>query len=293
MENSQQNTCYNFRVGSFKCKAVSDGSFDYNPLSLFSNQEKAEIIQNLKDYPLIEGKIRSPYTFLYVDTGTHKILTDTGAGSLGPNTGKLASNLRKAGVDPGEIDVVIITHAHPDHVGGTLDEHGNPIYPEAEYYILKKEWEFWFSDEAYRKATEHLSAILAPEVFIQVARGQLGPMKHRMKLISDAGEIFPGVFVHPTPGHTPGHVAVSFSSQGKEVCFVGDAVVFPFMISNPHVIPRFDMIPELAVQTRKDLFDLLASKNALVQTQHFPPFPGLGHITKSEKGWSWDPVRLD
>jgi glyoxylase-like metal-dependent hydrolase (beta-lactamase superfamily II) len=289
--NYRSDTYFRFNIGSFSCIAVSDGTFDYDPASLFPQLEKKQVLHNLDNYPLIDGKIRSPYTFLYVDTGKHKILTDMGGGDLGPHTGKLIHHLEQAGVHPGEIDTVIITHAHPDHVGGTLNPEGLPNYPQARYYIGKEEWDFWFSDEAYQKVTMHLASILAPEVFIKVARGQLGPISARVEQITDEGEILPGVWVHKTPGHTPGHLAVSFSSEGEELWFVGDALVFPFMIDQPEVIPVFDIQAGLAIETRKNLRHLLLERNAWVLAQHFPPFPGLGKIVMDGEEWKWDPVK--
>ena len=292
-EEAKEGYLYRFRIGQFDCISVSDGTYDYTPSTLFKDLSEDEVIQYLKDYPLVSGKVRSPYTFLFVDTGEHKVLADMGAGKLGPDTGNLTSNLKAAGIEPGEIDTIIITHAHPDHVGGTLDDFGDPKYPNANYFIMKEEWEFWFSDEAYQKVAEHYSAILQPEVFMKVARGQLGPVKDRMKLLTGNSEIVPGVHVHAAPGHTPGHMAVSFSSLGEELFFIGDAIVFPFMIEHPEVVPVFDIIPDMADQTRRKLCNQLTEKDAWVLAQHFPPFPSLGHIQKSGKVWKWKPLKKD
>lgn len=281
---------YAFEIGGFHCIAVSDGTYDYDPVSLFSTLERDEILERLDTYPFIEGKIRSPYTFLYVDTGKNKVMTDMGAGNLGPNTGKLLENLKRAGVDPQDVDTVIITHAHPDHIGGTLDVNGDPHYPNARYYIRKEEFDFWFDDKAYQQVMEHLSAILSPEVFFEVARGQLGPVRDRIEFVTEEKEILPGVWMRDTPGHTPGHMSVSFSSGGEHLWFVGDALVFPFMIREPDTIPRFDILAEMASETRKDLRKRLCDENALVVAQHFPPFPSLGRVVRKGIDWTWEAV---
>ncbi len=283
---------YRFKIGKFKCISVSDGSYDYDPFHLFTNIAKDQIIKILHKYNLPPNKITSPYTFLFVNTGENKVLVDMGAGNLGPKTGKLVKNLKSAGITPEDIDTVFITHAHPDHIGGTLDDEGKPNYPNARYYICKDEWDFWFSDEAFRKVTEHYSQILHPDIFMKVARGQLGPIKDRIEFINKESEVVPGIFVHMAPGHTPGHMVVSFSSEGEELFFTSDTVVFPFLLEELDLIPVFDIIPDMADKSKRRIFDLIAEMKAMVLAQHFAPFPGLGHVVKKGKGWLWQPVEI-
>lgn len=281
---------YRFKIGQFNCISVSDGSYDYNPMHFLPGLTEDQVKELMRDHHLQSDKIVSPYTFLFVDTGKHKVLCDMGAGKLGPNTGKLINSLKSAGVQPEDIDTVIITHAHPDHVGGTLNEEGKPNYPNARYFMWKGEWDFWFSDEAFQKVVEHYSALLQPEIFMKVARGQLGPISERIELMTEESEVLPGVHIHATPGHTPGHIAVSFASEGDELFFVGDVIVFPFLIERPDLRPIFDIIPDMADATKRKLCDLLAEKNALVVAQHCYPFPSLGHIVKKGEAWQWKPV---
>lgn len=283
---------YRFKVGKFDCVSVSDGTYDYDPLHLFPDLTDDQVIEILRERGLRTDKIVSPYSFLFVDTGKHKILCDMGAGKLGPNTGKYIQNLKLAGIQPEEIDTIFITHAHPDHIGGTLNEEGQPNYPNARYYMWKDEWDFWFSDEAFQKVVKHYSAIAQPEIFMKAARGQLGPVRDRIELLTEESEVFPGVRVHATPGHTPGHIAISFTSEGEEIFFVGDALVFPFLIERPDLLPIFDIIPEMADATKRRLCDLLAEKKAWVLVQHFSPFPSLGHVIKKGEAWQWQPVLI-
>jgi len=286
------NAFYRFKIGRFDCFSVSDGSYDYDPMHLLTDMPGERVEQILRDHNLRTDKLISPYTFLFVDTGDHKILVDMGAGKLGPNTGKLVGNLKAAGIRPEDIDTIFITHAHPDHIGGTLDDEGNPNYSNARYFMWKNEWDFWFSDEASGKVTEHLSQLLPTEVFMKIARGQLGPVKDRIELITEESEILQGIHVHFTPGHTPGHMVVSFSSEGEELFNVGDAILFPFLIERPDLRPIVDIVPDMADVSKRRLCDLLAEKKTWVLAQHFHPFPSLGHIVKKGKAWQWQPVQL-
>ncbi|MBN1413745.1 MAG: MBL fold metallo-hydrolase [Bacteroidales bacterium] len=291
-DQSGKENYYRFRTGHFECISVSDGYYEYDPRHLFAGLTEAEVTALLKGFDLPPDKIYSPYTFLYVNTGEHKVLVDMGAGKLGPHTGKLVMNLKSAGVEPGDIDTVVITHAHPDHIGGTLDENGKPNFPYAHYYIWKDEWDFWFSEEAFAKVQEHLSSLLRPEVFMKIAHEQLTPIKERIKLLTEESEIVPGVIPHRAHGHTPGHIVVSFSSAGEELFFTSDTVVFPLLLERPDIIPVFDIIPDMANESKHRIFDLVAEKHALMLAQHFPPFPSLGHVVKKGQGWKWEPVKM-
>ena len=130
---------YRFKLGTFDCFSLSDGSYDYPLANLFTNAPLAKIEDALRQRDLPTDYVTTPYTYLYVDTGDHCILVDMGAGHLGPRTGKLLDSIKFAGLDPEGIDTVIITHAHPDHIGGTLGAQGQIVYANACYFIWKGE----------------------------------------------------------------------------------------------------------------------------------------------------------
>ncbi len=275
---------YNFKLGKFNCACLHDGDVDYKPKSFFSNVPVEQIEKTLSQYNLPTDHITTPYTYLFVNTGNHRVLVDMGAGHLTDTTGNLVQNMKLAGITPSEIDTVFITHAHPDHIGGTLDNQGKPNYPNAHYFIWKDEWEFWFSDKAFETTSEF---------FIKTAREQLGPIKDRVTLVDQESEILQGVRVLSAPGHTPGHMVVSFSSGDEHLFYIGDAVLHPIHLEHPDWLPVFDILPDKAAVSKRRIFDLVADKKAWVIGQHFPPFPNLGHVVKTENGWKWQPVEIE
>jgi glyoxylase-like metal-dependent hydrolase (beta-lactamase superfamily II) len=272
---------YRFALGAFECISLSDGSLDYPLKNFFANVPLERIEEALRRRDLPTDYITTPYTYLYVDTSAHRVLVDMGAGHLGPRTGKLVENMQAAGIRPADIDTVVITHAHPDHIGGTLDDTGNPIYANARYYIGKAEWEFWWSEMAYEKA---------PESFVAIARQNLEPIREGVILIEDDAEIVPGIRALPAPGHTPGHIVVQITSGDQRLYYIGDTVLYPLHLEHPDWLPIYDILPELAAASKRAIFERVAEEGAWVVGQHFPPFPSLGHVVKQGAGWRWQPM---
>lgn len=271
---------YPFKVGSFSCVALSDGYHDYEPESFFAGVPSEEVKTELHRIGVDTAKIRTPYTFLLVDTGEHRVLVDLGAGTIFPTTGELVSSLRAAGYTPEDIDAVTITHAHPDHVGGALDKEGDLVFGQARYFIHKTEWDFWFSESCFD---------IAPELFVKIARERLKPMERQVTLITSNEEVLPGVSMMQAPGHTPGHCVVSFESKGGRLIYAADTVIFPLHLEHPDWLPVFDLSPADADKSKKMIYDLAANENITILAQHFPPFPSIGTIERSGDGWRFLP----
>lgn len=272
---------YRFKLGEFECVSISDGSLDYPLQNFFANVPKEQIEEILRQRNLPTDHVTTPYTYLFVDTGDNRMLVDMGAGSLGPNTGTMLQNMKSAGIEPADIDTVIITHAHPDHVGGTLDDEGKPVYTNARYFIFKREWDFWFSETATANA---------PEFHVTVARKNLEPIQDRLQLLDQESEILPGICAIAAPGHTPGHMVVSILSGDEQLLYISDTVLYPLHLEHPDWVPIYDILPEEADASKHRIFDLAAKEKALVLGMHFPPFPSLGYVAKREKGWQWQPI---
>jgi glyoxylase-like metal-dependent hydrolase (beta-lactamase superfamily II) len=278
---------YRFDLGNFHCACLLDGTYDYEPESFFANAPEEEVRHALKDRGFPVDHVTTPYTYLYADTGKNRILVDMGAGKLAPTTGKLLASMESAGIDPSEIDTVFITHAHPDHIGGMLDDQGKPNFPFARYFIWKEEWDFWFSEAAYSTA---------PEKFVQIARKLLTPVREkteRVKLAAEGVSVLPGAAVMAAPGHTPGHMVVELKSNGEELVYIGDTVLSPMHLEFTDWKPVYDLVPDKAASSMQKVFDRAARKGEWVVGQHFPPFPSLGHIEKKGKGWRWSLKRFD
>jgi glyoxylase-like metal-dependent hydrolase (beta-lactamase superfamily II) len=275
---------YSFKVGSFDCAVVSDGTAMLMPDAakiLFANAPEAELVAALQAHGIAGYDIPYRMNCLYIRTDSHRVLVDTGlGGGIHPDLGQLLANLSSIGVTPADIDTLIITHGHGDHIGGLTDATGQLVFPNARYFMRKPEWEFWTDAESLARMDDFAKGF---------AGKNLPPLASKINLITGEDEIVPGIRAIFADGHTPAHMALSITSQGEELLFLVDTVLDSIQIEHPDWVAAMDVLPEKVVATRHKLFARAADGDALTLFYHFA-FPGLGKIQRAGGGYGWQPI---
>jgi glyoxylase-like metal-dependent hydrolase (beta-lactamase superfamily II) len=276
---------YRLKVGDLEVTALFDGPgvFDVNWLN--GQKTKDGVLKALQDDPHLLDVADAGYL---VNTGKQLILVDAGSGIWfgGGKFGLLVANLRRAGYKPEEVDVVLVTHLHSDHIGGLTTQDGKIVFPKADIYVAKADNDFWLSQEIAAKAPKEA------QEFFQSARGISAPYIKAGKWHSftDSDQIVDGMQIVPLRGHTPGHTGYEFSSQGKKILFWGDVMhVQRLQLPDPKVTVVFDVDPTAAAVTRDQLLRKLASEDVLIAGPHIL-FPGLGRLHREGSSYHWAPV---
>src|ERR1700692_2613321 len=277
---------YRVRVGDLEVTALFDGPGVFQQDWLKGTKAAMDgVAEALQEDPhMLEV---SELGFL-VNTGKQLILVDVGSGTWfgGGAYGHLVRSLRSAGYTPEEVDAVLVTHLHSDHVGGLTTQDGNRVFPNAEIYVAKAESDFWLSPEIAAKAPKDA------QPFFQSAQAIAAPYIKAGKwhTFSRSDRIVDGMQLVPLPGHTPGHTGYEFSSKGQRLLFWGDIVhVQRVQLQHPEVTAIFDIDQTAAAATRQQLLPKLA-KDVLIAVPHSSFFPPLGRLRKEGSGYSWAPV---
>ncbi len=264
------------QIGEFSVTAVSDGYLSAS-LDLLSNIDPVEASGLQQQAGVLAPS--SIHINCYLVRGRGRtVLIDAGAGGFKQWGGKLKANLALAGVQPADIDTILLTHAHPDHVGGLVDPSGEAVFPESELVVHQHEISFWEDDGNLSRASERARGnfLLARQVF--------DLYRERVRTFAQ-GSVLPGISAMPLLGHTAGHSGYRIESQGKSALIWGDIVHFPqIQIARPDVSIAFDQDPILSAGTRSRLLDVVSSDKLLVAGMHFSEL-GFAHIDRVGKSY--------
>ncbi|PHP85702.1 MBL fold metallo-hydrolase [Burkholderia sp. AU18528] len=248
------------RVGDFTITAISDGYLTAG-LDVLSNIDVADAAGMQRAAG--QQQPSAVHINCYVVRGAGRtILVDAGAGGIKQWGGRLKDNLRLAGIDPAAIDTVLLTHAHPDHVGGLVNGAGQVAFPNAELVAHRREVEFWRDDGNLSRASERARGNF------RIARQVFDAYGDALRVF-DAGKVLPGITALPLPGHTDGHTGYVLESGDQGLLVWGDIVHFPHIqIKRPDVSIAFDHDASQAVATRSRLLDRVSSERLLIAGMH-------------------------
>ena len=276
---------YRMMLGDFEVTALFDGTLDLEPKKLLTNTTQ-EQVGKLLDRGFEKDAVPTSVNGYLINTGSKLVLVDTGAGGLfGPTLGNLQANLKAAGYQPEQVDDVLITHMHGDHVGGLVQD-GKLVFPNATIHAGQEDADFWLNKANLEKASAEMKG------FFQGAMASLNPYVEagKFKGMKGGTELAPGIKAVPAHGHTPGHNIYVVESKGQKLVLWGDLMhVAAVQFAQPQVTISFDVDSKPAAVERKKAYADAAKGRYLVGSAHLP-FPGLGHVRAEGKGYVWVPV---
>lgn len=276
---------YRMMLGDFEVTALSDGTVDLPVDKLLTHIKPAQLEKALSRAHL-KAPVETSVNAYLINTGSQLVLVDTGAGNLfGPTLGKLMANLKAAGYQPEQVDAVLITHMHSDHLGGLMAG-DKRAFPNATVHLAKAEADFWLSADNMKKAPAEM------QTTFQNATAMLTPYSTADKLKPFAGdtELVPGIKAITTPGHTPGHSTYSVESKGQKLVLWGDLMhVAAVQFADPSVTIQFDTDSKAAAAQRKKAYADAAKQGYWFGAAHVS-FPGIGHVAPEGKGYVYFPA---
>lgn len=287
---ASQPTYYRFALGDFEVTMISDaGAVIDGPFPIVGQDQPPEKVAELmRERWLPEKRFQPGFTPAMVHTGKELVLFDTGNGANGfvprPDGGWLATGLSAAGFTPEQVTVVVLTHAHPDHVGGML-ENGKLLFPNARYVIGAAEHQFW-SSYNWQGASPDTNEFRTGKMF----QTYIVPFRDRFTLINPGDEAVPGVRAVEAYGHTPGHLGFHLQSGTRQMLIWGDSAHHEVAsLARPEWHALFDMDKAGGGVTRRKIYSMAAAERLLVAGYH-TSFPSLGYVQPAGEGFNWLPL---
>ena len=277
-------TFYRFQLGGIEVTTLLDGALQFEgPHPIFGQDQTPEAAAELLEANHLPAtQFVNGFTPVLINTGSELVLFDSGNPPARREAGaaRLVETLQAAGYQPDQIDVVVITHMHPDHIGGLMVD-GAKVYPNARYVTGETEYDFWSKDERLSGPTEGAATLVQSNVV---------PLAEEITFVKDEGEVAPGIRGLEAFGHTPGHMIYHVESDGRRLLIWADtANHYVMSVQRPDWHVRFDMDKEAAAATRRRVFEMAAAERIPVTGYHMP-FPALGYIEASQDTYRWVPV---
>lgn len=284
-QNNQNPGWYRFMIGEFEATVTWDGYIHHAYEGLFPNGTAEELARLQALYALPSDHIPMDLNPAVVNTGSHLCVIDGGMGTyatmFGDTMGHMVANMKAAGIDPADVDLVLMSHLHPDHSFGLINADGSAVYANATLVVTREDWDEW-TNEANLSASDHKAPWTEGTLKAVKPYHEAG----KVRFVSEGEEVIPGVRVKMVPGHSLGQCAYIFESQGEKVMFTGDVAhhqVFDPVHPEWYFHNQFDSDPPLGAKSKAMIFAYAVDNGIRFHGYHFP-YPGLGDLTRGADG---------
>lgn len=283
---------YQYQSGQTQITALLDGTNYISP-SLFKGLSEQQLHASLKKYYADQAKgVQTSINAFLVNTGHALVLVDSGAAScFGSHLGSVLSNLKASGYKPEQVNTILLTHLHPDHVCG-ISKNGIANFPNATVYVSNTEANYWLNPEQIKKLPQTQQAGYLATV--EKIKQAITPYQAKQRFKTyQRGDQIQGFNAISTPGHTSGHFSYELKTANETIVFIGDIVhSHTIQFDHPATAIGYDVDPKQAVTTRLKQFAEYAKHGETIAAPHLP-FPGIGHIYSADgKSYQWIPVHF-
>jgi glyoxylase-like metal-dependent hydrolase (beta-lactamase superfamily II) len=277
---------YRYKLGDDEITVIHDGARTFPmPDTFVKNVSKDEALAAAEAAYMPKGMVTVPFNPTVINTGSKLVLIDSGYGpNIGPTVGLLPANLAAAGIDPKQIDIVVLSHLHPDHINGIRAADGSLAFAQAEIKVPTADWAFWNDDGNMSRAQGFMV-----DYFKNFHR-VFDSIKDQLTKYEWGQEVGPGITALDTRGHTPGHTSFAVASGSARVLIQSDVTNIPeLFLRHPDWQVVYDIDPQQAAATRHKFYDMAAAERATIIGFHFP-FPSIGHVEKDGNNYRLVPA---